>query len=85
MEDQLAATDMAMRAYTKLKELEPTHELVLLMESDDPNADFNFKEKFWDKEERWDNLPGSMVTAYVETKYFVAARKVLKEKYQVDI
>ncbi len=73
---------MAVRAYQKLKEYEPQHELVALMESEEISND-DFINKLWDKEESWQKLPGSMVAMHVETTYFLKVRTLLKEKYNI--
>ena len=84
MLDQQSATNLAVQAYTKLKEVAPQHEYVRLMESPDVSDD-QFKDTFWDKPEPWRNLPGSMVSMRVETLYFVAVRKILKKEHNIEI
>lgn len=83
MKDQVSATEMAMRAYKKIKEIAPDHELTKIME---PSAtDEDFINRFWDKEESRRNFPGSMVAMRVEINYFLAVKKFLKEKHGIDI
>lgn len=82
MEDQIVAVEMATKAFCKLHEVEPEHELVKIMTE---GEDDEFVKKFWDKDEDYNKLPGSMVSMYVQTKYFVAVKKVLKEKYNIEI
>lgn len=84
MHDQIAATEMAVKAWKKLAEVNPAHELVILLASDDVSDD-DFTNRYWDKEEPWKNKPGSMVSAYVEVKYFLEVKKVLKEEYEIEI
>lgn len=84
MEDQISATDMALKAFAKLKEVNPEHELVKLLSSEGV-TDEEFYNRFWDKKEPWQKEPGSMVSTYVEVKYFLEVQKVLKEEYEIEI
>jgi len=84
MQDQISATNLAVQAWNKLKEVDPTNELLKWMESDDI-SDEDFKNHFWDKTEPWAEKPGSMVSMVVEANYFLAIKKELKEKYNIEI
>ncbi len=85
MEDQLAATRLATKAYAELKAVNPEHELVKIMEAKGEGGDDAFIERFWDKDDSWKNHPGSMVSMYVETKYFTEVKKILKEEYNIEL
>lgn len=84
MPDQISATELATEAYQKLKEVGPTNELVEWVESDNI-SDEEFTTHFWDKKEPWRNEPGSMVSMRVETNYYLAVKKELKEKFGIEI
>jgi len=84
MQDQISATELAVQAWAKLKEVDPTNELLKWMESDDI-SDQEFTNHFWNKEEPWQEKPGSMVSMTVETNYFLAVKKELKEKHGIEI
>lgn len=84
MQDQISATELAVNAWKRLKEIDPQNELLKWMESDDI-SDEAFINKFWDKEESWKGKPGSMVSMRVETNYFLAVKKELKEKHSIEI
>jgi len=84
MQDQISATKLAVEAWNKLKEVDPTNELLKWMESDDI-SDEEFTNHFWDKEEPWKGKPGSMVSMRVEINYFLAVKKELKEKHSIEI
>ena len=84
MQDQISATELAIEAFKKLKEVDSENELLKWMESSDVSGE-DFKNRFWDKEEPWENKPGSMVAMRVETNYFLAVKKELKEKFNIEI
>jgi len=84
MQDQISATELAVKAYQKLKEVDPTNELLKWMESDDV-SDEDFIKNFWDKKDPPENFAGSMVSMRVETNYYLAVKKELKEKFEVEI
>jgi hypothetical protein len=84
MEDQISATVLATKAWLILKDTDPKNELLKWMESENISED-DFKNHFWDKEEPWQNFAGSMVTMRVETNYFLAVKKELKEKFNIEI
>jgi len=84
MQDQISATELAVKAYQKLKEVDPTNELLKWMESDEI-TDEDFIKEFWDKEDSPADHAGSMVSMRVETNYFLAVKKELKEKYGIEI
>lgn len=84
MQDQISATELAVNAWIKLKEVDPTNDLVKWMESDEI-SDQEFIKNFWDKSEDPNTLPGSMVSMRAETNYFLAVKKVLKEKHNIEI
>ena len=83
MEDQIAASQMALKAYFQLKKIKPDHELVKLMEP--TTSDEEFTERFWKKEKPPTEFPGSMVSMILESNYFLEVQKVLKEEYQLEI
>ncbi len=84
MQDQISASDLAIKAYQKLKEVDPENEILKWMDSDDI-SDEDFIKKFWDKTESSKNFAGSMVSARVETNYYLAVKKELKDKFNVEI
>ena len=84
MENQIAASKLAIKGYTELKKVNPDHELVKIMEFD-KNTAGAFIKRFWDKKEAPVGFPGSMVAMRVEINYFLAVKKVLKEEYSIEI
>lgn len=82
MQDQISATSLAISALQKIVSVDPNHQLVKDMTE---GSDEDFIKKFWDKPEDPNKLPGSMVTMRVETNYFLAVKKVLKEEYNIEI
>jgi hypothetical protein len=84
MQDQISATELAIKAYQRLKQVDPKNELLKWMESDDI-TDEEFVKKFWDKKEPSTNFAGSMVSMRVETNYYLAVKKELKDKFNVEI
>lgn len=83
MEDNVAATKLALKAYEKLKEVDPKNELLKWLEPE--VSDDDFINKFWDRDFPWQDRPGSMVATLCEANYFVTVKKELKEKYGVEI
>lgn len=82
MQDQISATSLAISALQKIVSVDPNHQLVKDMTE---GSDEDLIKKFWDKPEDPNKLPGSMVTMRVETNYFLAVKKVLKEEYNIEI
>lgn len=82
MEDQMSAIEMAVKACAKLGEVNPEHDLIKIMSE---GSDEDFIKRFWDKEVEYNKFPGSMVAMRVETNYFLAVKKELKEKHNIEI
>jgi hypothetical protein len=76
---------LAIEAYELLKKLEPENELVLMMNVDNVLTKEEFNDKFWDKEEPWRNCDESLVLELVEINYYFEVRKILREKYSVQL
>lgn len=76
---------LAIKAYEFLKELEPENELVLIMDVESGLSIEEFNDKFWDKEEPWRNCEESLVLELVEINYYFEVRKILREKYSVQL
>lgn len=84
MQDQISATELAIKAYQRLKEVDPENELLKWMDSDDV-SDEDFVKKFWDKKDPPEKFAGSMVSMRVETNYYLAVKKELKDKFNIEI
>lgn len=84
MQDQILATELAVKAYRKLKEVDSENDLLKWMDSEEI-TDQDFIEKFWDKNEPPENFAGTMVAARVETNYYLAVKKELKNKFNLEI
>ncbi len=81
MQDQISATNLFLKGFQSIVSINPDHQLV----KDIDLSKEDFIKKFWDKPEDPNTLPGSMVSMRVETNYFLAVKKVLKDDYNIEI